>query len=179
MLFPKPPSLNRVRQVASEVQEETVEDIHYHRIAVSNLDDIERRLIRHWQKKYGQPQKPLNDYTLEELYIEWLEDYYELHPKEANAVRETMDQKVSPQLQEEWDGKLSDEMEKDRQEYWERRMKKNPNLKVDMDQFKTDEVMTPEKAQAYFDAVGRGGVPKVVDKSAEKQKKPGEFEEKY
>lgn len=116
-----------------------------HRIAIANLEDEERQLIRWWCKKYKQPEKPLRDYTLEEIFVEYLEDYYEDNPQEATKF-----------LQEvvEWDGEYDPEVERDVQ----RRLAKiNTKKPVDTDKYRSedDENLTDEQVRAILDGLGR------------------------
>lgn len=179
-LFPPPPSLRRVRETLRELVEVRVDDQQYHRIAVSNLDDPVHALERHWRERYRVPARGLSDYTLEELYVEFLEDYYAVHPKEADALRLAMaaeEPVVSVTRDAEgWDGRLPDAVEQERQAYWRRRQEQRPYLKVDLEQFRSTEEMTPEKARGYFERVGRGG---AAVKSPAPTLGAGEFKEEF
>ena len=77
-----------------------------HRIAISNLESDEIKLRRWWAKKYRQPPKPLDEYTIEELYIERIEDFYESYPEKAKEFLESVGAK-----DDDWDGTLPDELE--------------------------------------------------------------------
>jgi hypothetical protein len=63
---------------------ELVNDDNLHRIAIENLNDGLHALKRSWHKRWNQPPKALDDYTIEELLIESYEDYYLRHPQEAD-----------------------------------------------------------------------------------------------
>jgi len=82
-----------------------------HRIAISNLEDPERLLVRWWARKYRQPQKPFEDHTWEEIFIEQLEDYYAANPVEAD--RFLAESGVSAQVEDDddWDGTVPHETE--------------------------------------------------------------------
>lgn len=117
---------------------------NFHRIAISNLEDKERELMRWWCKKYRQPLKPLEDMTLEEIYVEHLEDFYERNPE---AIAEFNGQKID---EDDWDGKLPPETEARLKKFHEKH-------KVDLSKYKTagDENLSDEECAAILDKVGR------------------------
>lgn len=176
-LFPAPPSLRRIHEVMREVQAIEVDDEAYHRIALDNLLDPQHVLERAWRVRYHQPPKPLADYTVEELYVEALEDHYAAHPKEADARRLVHAQGapvVFGTAGAEWDGRLPDEVERARQAYWERRRAQHPHTQVDLTRFQSDVEMTPEKARAYLAQVGQ-----TAPAAATPDQAAGEFEEEF
>lgn len=181
-LFPSPVNLRRVHATQREAAEVEVDDQRFHRIAVSRLSDPLYLLERHWRRKYRCPPRPMEDYTLEELYVEYLEDHYAVHPEEANALRDEM-QREEPLVVHgtggaaEWDGQLPPDLEQQRQEFWRRRQERNPHLKVDLERFRSDEVMTPERAAEIMKNVGRVGAPPVASPTAPLP--PDEFDEEF
>ena len=89
------------------IQQENNRNLH--RIAISNLQDHEKRIVRWWCNKYKVPVKPLEDHTMEELLVEMLEDYYERHPQEIERFYD----EESAQQEIGWDGRMSDQYESD------------------------------------------------------------------
>ena len=83
-----------------------------HRVAISNLDDQERALTRWWCNKYRTPPKPLEDYTLEEIFVEHLEDFYERDPRAAKDFLRSV------RKEEEWDGNHAVSVERELQARW-------------------------------------------------------------
>lgn len=116
-------------------------DSNVHRIAISNLQRTERKLERWWAAKYGIPTKPYQEHTIEELLIEYLEDYYEQNPKEVAAF-ETKD--------DNWQGEMPAEYEEEIQD----RLKKiNAKNKVDVSKYQTDSVLSSEEEKKVLDGV--------------------------
>lgn len=101
-----------------------VDERSYHVCAIKNLENFDYVLIRWWRRKYGIPPKPINDYTTEELYVEFLEDFYEEKPNEAEKFKATFD--------EPWDGIVSEAHEEKMKEW-------TKNKHVDLSQFQSDE----------------------------------------
>jgi pyruvate-formate lyase-activating enzyme len=79
-------------------------DVNFHLIAISNLDNSVKKIKRWWHSKYCIPPKGIDEYTEEELYIEFLEDYYEKNPIEASRFLEGL---------EAWEGDTSPEHEQE------------------------------------------------------------------
>lgn len=106
----------RLKNLSEMLKGRLVNNDNLHRIAISNLDNDEKKLIRWWCDHYKQPPKPLNDYTFEELYIEHLEHYYSRNPDKIADffARHNQDD-------EEWDGKFDDETEQRINAYWSKR----------------------------------------------------------
>jgi len=76
-----------------------------HRIAISNLNDEEYKLKKWWHNKYKVPPKPLDDLTIEEVYLDYLEDWYSKDPRRVeDFYRQTQDF-------DDWDGELDDATE--------------------------------------------------------------------
>lgn len=97
-------------------REETKRDeLSYHLIAITNIEDTQHRLSKWWHKKYGIPPKSLEDHTIEELFIEQLEDFYEANPEEIGKLKEMMLVE-----DDDWDGTMSDEHEKKMKKFAER-----------------------------------------------------------
>lgn len=136
MLHKKPPSHR---------QEPNNKNLH--RIAISNLRDHERRIVRWWCNKYKIPSKPLEDHTIEELLIEMLEDHYERHPQE---IERFMDEEVSVQ-EIGWDGKMSDQHEAEMQKRFKRINEKN---KVDVSKYISDTPLTEAEEKKIMDGLG-------------------------
>lgn len=129
---------------------ELLRGIHFsnhnlHRIAISNLADGDRRLIRWWCKKYRTPIKPLFDYTSEELLIEYLEDFYDNNPIE---IERFMHGEASLDA-DDWDGRMPDDYER------EIKAKLASKRQINVEQFKSDEVLTPDQERAIMDNLGR------------------------
>jgi hypothetical protein len=143
-----------------------------HRIAISNLQDHERQVIRWWCKKYRTPQKPFGEHTIEELIVEMLEDYYERNPQEIGKF-------VTRTLQEpEWDGTMSPEYEAEIQKRLERINRRNG---IDISKFQSDENLSDEEAQNIIDNLGRN-LPRstmVTKKDEADTISEDEFEESF
>lgn len=116
-----------------------------HRIAISNLKDEERRIMRWWSWKYRTPLKPLGEHTIEELIVEMLEDWYSKHPQEAERFLDLVDA-------EEWNGETTPEYEAEIQ----RKLKKiNAKNKVDISKFQTTEEMSDDQYHEMLKNLGR------------------------
>jgi len=113
-----------------------------HHIAISNLRDHEKQIFRWWRAKYKQPEKPLEDHTMEELIVEMLEDYYEKHPVEADRFL------AGSSGAQEWDGKMSPEYEREIQA----RLKKRH---VDISKYQSDDELTPEQEKEILESLGK------------------------
>jgi len=139
-----------------------------HRIAISNLRDHERRVIRWWVKKYNQPLKPLEEHTIEELVIEMLEDYYDSHPQE---VERFLSREAGIQ---DWDGTMPEEYEKRMAKRW----KKKPQ--VNLDQFKDEKELSEEEEAEILANLGRNLPGSTGPKPKEEKIDPTlEFEETF
>jgi len=144
-----------------------------HRIAISNLQDHERRAIRWWCKKYRTPLKPLEDHTIEELIVEMLEDHYEARPSEIERFFESL---LIEQGGETWNGKMSDEYERQMQQ----RLKK---LKpVDISKYQSEEKLSAEEEAKILENLGRD-LPKSRQLTMRGNSPPalgdGEFEDTF
>jgi len=71
-----------------------------HLVAISNLEDIEQLVVKWWCKKYRVPERPLNEYTIEELFVEMMEDYYQNNPDIKNKFLFDMENV------DKWDGSI-------------------------------------------------------------------------
>lgn len=120
-----------------------VNNDNLHLIAISNLKSDEKQLIRWWCDHYRQPQKALDDYTFEELFIEQLEHYYSKNP---DKVSEFFSRRKP---EEEWDGQFDEKTEKEIQ----RRLKKRPQ--VDISKYQSDRVVSDEEADRIIASVGK------------------------
>lgn len=127
-----------------------VSNDNLHLIAISNLKNHERKLMRWWCQKYHQPLKPLMDHTMEELVIEYLEDYYEKNPSEIDRLMKAYDH--AP----EWDGMMSVEHEVGMQKILSRKRQ------IDLTNFKSDEELTPEEEEDIILGLGRNLPPRQV-----------------
>lgn len=120
-----------------------------HRIAISNINDSAYVLKRWWRKKYRQPPKPLDDYTYEELYIEYLEDFYLKNPDEIERFENALDLK----REDGWDGKHNDEVERDVQRRLKKIKQADPAI---IEKYRTyDEDMTKEEFDSMLESVGK------------------------
>lgn len=139
-----------------------------HRIAISNLRDHERRIIRWWVKKYNQPVKPLEEHTIEELVIEMLEDYYETNPQE---IEKFLSHDAGVQ---DWDGTMPDEHESRMKKVWA----KKPQ--VDLSAFKDEHALTEEEEAEILANLGRN-LPGSTGPQPKKEKieQTLEFEETF
>jgi len=90
------------------LKNQLLDNDNLHRIAISNTKDTEKRLIRWWCNHYKQPPKQLDEYTIEELFIEQLEEYYIRYPEKIEEFLGSVNQKQ----EDDWDGSLDPEMEK-------------------------------------------------------------------
>ena len=135
-----------------------------HRIAISNLSDNERVLVRWWCKKYQTPQKSLNEHTWEELYIEMLEDYYSEHPEQAERFMNSVEI-------EEWDGRTSPEHEAQM-----RARLKRINENVDLKKYQSDVELSEEEEKQILENLGRN-LPK--SRMAAKAESDLEFEDNF
>jgi hypothetical protein len=73
-----------------------------HRIAISNLNDEEYKLKKWWHNKYKVSPKPLDELTIEEVYIDYLEDWYAKDPSRVeDFYRQSQDF-------DDWDGELDE-----------------------------------------------------------------------
>jgi hypothetical protein len=117
-----------------------VNNDNLHRIAISNLEDQEKSLVRWWCDHYRQPPKPLDDYTVEELYIERLEHYYSKKPE---RIKEFLDREAK-----EWDGGFDDETEKEIARF-------SKGKTVDLTKYQKDSSdLSDEAAQRIIDNLG-------------------------
>ena len=149
-----------------------------HRIAIANLDDNERMLKRWWTKKYGQPEKPLTDYTMEELLVEHLEDFYEKNPDEIKRFEQ---RQGTAAADEEWDGSLPPEVEERAKRVFEHARKKRGGKKVDLEKFRSNDEVSDAEAAKIFDSIGRRlpGSGMVTEGRATMPAVIGEFEDDF
>jgi hypothetical protein len=123
-----------------------------HRVAISNLGDQERALTRWWCNKYRTPPKPLEDYTLEEVFVEHLEDFYERDPRAAQSFLRSV------RKEEDWDGNHAVEVERELQARWvkiNRRKGIDPNKTLAKYQTESDKEMTTEDFNKIMASVGK------------------------
>ncbi len=122
---------------------------NFHRIAISNLENPRRKIERWWAKKYG-PHKKYEEHTLEELVIEYLEDFYENNPEEITKFLN------NEQAQEDWDGQLSPEQEASMQRVWKKKKQ------IDLSKYKSDIELSEEEEKQLIENLGRNLPPKQV-----------------
>lgn len=140
----------RLKNLRQELSEQKLDNDNIHRIAITNSRDPERSLQAWWRKKYRIPPKDLDDYTAEELLLEYLEDYYRRHPEEADKFQDS----ATRRLEDGWDGKPDPEMEKLVIE----RLKKNKVFDpAIIEKYRTpgDENLSDDEIKEIFDSLGR------------------------
>lgn len=142
------------------------DELNYHKIAIANLEDNELQLRRWWHEKYNIPPKPLDDYRIEELYVEMLEDFYSENPRQLAEMKD----KITFQNEPEWDGETTEEYEAAMAPWFEKN-------KIDISEFQSDEELTSEQEQAIIDSLGKPGPPAVIENH--QQFEDDEFEETY
>lgn len=123
-----------------------------HRVAISNLESQEHQLRRWWSKKYKTPPKPLDEYTLEEIFIEHLEDFYERDPRAAKSFAGS----VRPE--ENWDGELGVEVERELEVRWAKINKRrgfDPGKTLAKYQTEADKDLTSDDFKLIMDRLGR------------------------
>lgn len=126
-------------------------DLNLHLIAISNLQDPNRILIRFMMRKYKTPPKPIMEYTAEEIRVEMLEDYYERHPQEAERLMDSVRQiSLSPQYNVE-EGTTA-EYEKDLKEKNKKFFERNT---FDLSKWKSDKPLTKEEEEQIIANLGR------------------------
>lgn len=145
--------LQKIHRLFRNIDYDNVDNFHL--IAISNLQDMERRMERWWEKKFRTPLKPYLDHTSEELYIGYLEDYYEKNPEE---IKRFMDSYNNEKVQD-WDGKLDDELELAMQAKWKKKKA------IDLSQFQSDTKLSEEEEQALLDNLGKDLKKSVVVKN--------------
>ena len=133
----------KIKSLHQLLQGRTYNNDNLHHIAISNLRDHERQIIRWWKAKYKQPEKPLDEHTMEELMVEMLEDYYERHPVEVDRFLEGASN--AP----EWDGKMSADYEREIQA----RLKKIKP--VDLSKYQSEVELTPDQEKEIFESLGK------------------------
>lgn len=143
--------LTKIRRLFKDVDYDDVDNLHL--IAISNIQDTQRRLERWWEKKYRTPMRPYNEHTTEELYVEFLEDYYDRNPEEVEKFLNSL--KNEP----EWDGKMDAEYERQMQARWKKKKQ------IDLTQFQSDKQLTEEEEQAIIDNLGAGLTKKIMVKN--------------
>ena len=115
---------NQLKNLSEMLQGKMLNNDNLHRVAISNIQNTERRLIRWWCNRYKQPPKPLEEYTLEELMIEQLEEYYINNPEKIDEFKGLVDSSV-----DDWDGTISPELEE---------MIRSKANKVDISKYQTE-----------------------------------------
>ena len=157
----------RIKSLASLLRDCDWSDANLRRIAITNVSNNERQLIRWWCKKYNTPLKPLMEHTLEEIAIEMLEDYYDEHPDLAKRFMEDIEV-------ENWDGVMSPEYEAQVQ----KRLKKiNERLCVDLKKYQNlEENLSEEEEQMILASLGRN-LPK--SRTQPNSKSELEFDEDF
>lgn len=136
----KNPLKNRSRKKEALIE---INNDKLHLIAINNLDDPEYVLRRWWHLKYRIPPKDIDDYTFEELYVEYLEDRYIDHPKEKQNFLDSIDPEVA-----DWDGTMSAEYEESVKSFHEKH-------KIDLSEFQSDIEMSEEEEEEMLKNLGR------------------------
>lgn len=139
----------RQKSLSERIQHLQQTNDNLHRIAISNLQDHERRTIRWWCKKYRTPLKPLEEHTIEELVIEMLEDYYDEKPEEILRFQESLLVESGETL---WDGRMSGEYEK---QVGARLKKLNAKRGIDISKYQSEDELSNDEVQNILDNVGR------------------------
>ena len=144
------PPMKKTREVQREIQKlllhisEIPEDQNnYHTIAIANLQDSEYQLKKWWHKKWNIPPKNFDEYTIEELFVEMLEDYYDNHPEEINRYLD---------VEEEWDGTMPESYYNDPATKAFHEKHKNDGF---LARYQSDEELTPEQEKEILDNVGK------------------------
>jgi len=138
---------NLNKMLTGKLQDNT--NLHY--IAISNIEDGENNLRRWWHKKYRIPPKDIEEYTVEELYLEWLEDFYSGDPKRVDEFHTS----IEVEAEEEWDGELDIDTQVEIDRRW-----KSLGVEQDksiIDKYKTDgdEDLSPDEIKNILADVGR------------------------
>lgn len=154
--------LTKIHRLFKDVDYDDVDNLHL--IAISNVDDTQRRIERWWEKKYRKPLVPYLEHTQEELYVKYLEDYYERNPEEAERFLNSLHNVP------EWDGTMDEEHERQMQARWKKKKQ------IDLTQFQSDKELTEEEEQAILDNLGKNLIKKVVVKNKSVAE---EFEESF
>ena len=123
-----------------------------HVVAIGNLKDEERTLKRWWCKKYQTPEKPLEDYRLEELYVEYLEDYYERNPKAAEEFLRRV--RGLTKIDTEWDGTSAPGVEEAAAKVFER-VRKKRGANFDLSKFQSQDEISDADEKKILDQLGR------------------------
>lgn len=89
---------------------------------------------------------------MEELLIEYLEDFYENNPKEIEKMLMAIESEQS-----EWDGEVSAEYEVEMQKIFSKKKK------IDLSQWQSDEELTPEQEDEIIANLGRNLPPKKIE----------------
>ena len=134
----------QLKNLSEMLKDKIKNNDNLHRIAISNLRNDEKRLIRWWCNHYRTPPKPLDDYTLEEIFIEQLENHYLKHPDEMINFL------PSPIEVDDWDGEFSEETEKQLAKMWSRVKTK----KVDLSRYQKGDV-SDEEAEEIISNLGK------------------------
>lgn len=109
-------------------------------------------MTRWWCNKYRTPPKPLEEYTLEEVYVEHLEDFYERDPRAAQDFLRSV------RKEEEWDGNHALSVERELQARWAKISKRkgiDPNKVLAKYQTESDKEMTSEEFDRIMASVGK------------------------
>lgn len=122
------------------------------RIAASNLDDLERIVVRSWCNRYRRPPTDplLRRYTLEELVIEHFEEYYDKNPDKVQDVA----------AKDDWDGSVSDEHEREVQA----KLKKLGHIDSSViDRYKSDEKISSSDEKSILEEIGIVGEEEIEE----------------
>jgi hypothetical protein len=130
-------------------------DLNLHLIAISNLQDPNRLLIRFMMRKYKTPPKPIMDYTAEEIRIEMLEDYYERNPQEAEKLMDSVRQSsLNPRYdvqEEQTSAEYEKELKLKNKKFFERN-------KFDLSKWKDERELTKAEEEEIIANLGKDKV---------------------
>ena len=129
------------------LNQQTLSNDNLHLIAISNIKDPERSLIRWWRKKYKTPEKQFEHHTIEELVIEKLEDFYETHPAEIGRFMAGIGD-----VDQDWDGTMPTKYEENIQKNLGRFFDKN---RVDLSKYKSEKQIDDIEEKRMLDNLGR------------------------
>lgn len=137
-------------------------------IAISNLrTENERTLRAWWHRKYQIPPKPIDDYTFEELLIEYFEDFYFENPDKAEEFFKA-ERRVDEEV---------DDFEIPSHVAAMLRKRKN---KIDISKYQTegDENLTDDQCKAILDSI-RGFTQIKPKIKSQKDNDDGEIDDDF
>lgn len=147
--------LQKFNRIFDEIDRSNTDNLHL--IAISNINSPKRKMERWWEKKYKSPLRQYEDHTIEELIVEYLEDFYDNNPQEIDRFLDSL----ANQDQEEWNGKMSEDHERAMQARWKK------TRQIDLSKFQSDEQLSPEEEKALLDNLGKTVPLKIKVKNVE------------